>query len=183
MQGTHSSTESPSSSLFASVLANSHSLFTRKRVGFTLAGAFVIVGSAVAMNGGSANQPAKSKQQSFTVQTSTDSTATPADPPSNQAASTNTTAPGSASNSSSTNVQLNVNGQNVDVPQNGSVQKTVPTEDGNGQSSVSVNSSSNSSSSSLNVNISSNSSSTDNGSSSSSTVISDDGGTTFTSNN
>jgi hypothetical protein len=175
MQGAHPSTGSPSS-MFASVLASSHSLFTPKRVGFTLAGAFVFVGAAAAMNGGVVGQDTKGKQQNFTVQTATDSTA-------DQASSSGESVPGSTSNTSSTNVQVNVNGQNIAVPENGSVQQTVPTQDGTGQSSVSVKSSNNNSSSSLNVNISSNSSSTGNGFSSSNTMVSEDGGSTFISNN
>ena len=63
----------------------------------------------------------------------------------------------------SSNVRLTINGQDVAVPANGTVQQTVPASDG-GETSVSVNSQSqgtsgNNSSSSLNVDISSDTSS------------------------
>jgi hypothetical protein len=41
MQGSYSSSDRTESGIFGRVLASSHSLFTPKRVGFTLAGAFV----------------------------------------------------------------------------------------------------------------------------------------------
>jgi hypothetical protein len=183
MQGTHPSNGSQSSNMFASVLASSHSLFTPKRVGFTLAGAFVLAGSAAAMSGGANPQHAKPAPQTLTVQTSADNTAGSENSSSATTDAATTVDGSTAQNTDTTNVQLHVNGQNIDVPANGSVQQSVPTQDGSGTSSVSINASNNNSSSSLNVNISSNSSSSGNSFSSSSTMVSEDGGSTFISNN
>jgi hypothetical protein len=183
MQGAQPSSGHQSSSIFASALASSRSLFTPKRVGFTLAGAFVFVGAAAAIGNGETDHNPPSKSQNFTVQTSTDNTAAPeehSDSTANTAQPSNPTSPGSASNSNSTDVHVNVNGQSIDVPDNGSVSTTVPSQDGTGQSSVKVNSSQNSSSSSLNVDISSSSNSSSS-SSSSHTSITQNGGTTHTS--
>ena len=187
MQGSRQSTGSQSSSTFADALANTHTLFTPKRVGFTLAGAFVLAGAAAFANT-AGNQDVDTPSRSITVQSSASDTTQPesssTDP--ETSASTDQSTAGAASSTSSTNVQVNVNGQSIAVPENGSVQKTVPTSDGTSQSSVSVNSSSNSSGTSLNLNVSSNSTSSDNSSgsfSSSSTVVTQNGGTTFISNN
>jgi hypothetical protein len=183
MQGAQSSSGHQSSSIFASALASSRSLFTPKRVGFTLAGAFVFAGAAAAMSNGEADRSASSRHQNFTVQTSTDSAVGPEDTSNSTDDTAQPNSPvnsGSASNSNSTDVQVNVNGQIIDVPDNGSVSTTVPSQDGSGQSSVSINSSQNNDSSSLDVNVSSNSSSS-NGSSSSHMSITQNGGTTHTS--
>jgi hypothetical protein len=184
MQGAQSSSGQQSSSTFASALARSRSLFTPKRVGFTLAGAFVFAGAAAAVSHDETGHHSTSKSQNFTVQTTTDgSSSAPEQVPDAEAGAaqpSDSTSSGSASNSNSTSVQVNVNGQNIDVPDNGSVSTTVPSQDGTGQSSVNVNSSQNNSSSSLNVNISSNSNSS-NGSSSSHMSITQSGGTTHTS--
>jgi hypothetical protein len=183
MQGSYSSSDRTESGIFGRVLASSHSLFTPKRVGFTLAGAFVFAGAAAAIGIGGSQQPSHTKSQNFTVQTSSDNTTgtqnTPTEP--QTAADTNsTTTSGTVSNSSSVNVT--VNGKNIAVPENGSIHQTVPTEDGNGKSSVSVTASNDSSNSTLNVNISSSNSGTSNSSSHSSshTVITQNGSTTIT---
>jgi hypothetical protein len=93
MQGSYSSSDRTESGIFGRVLASSHSLFTPKRVGFTLAGAFVFAGAAAAIGTGGSQQPSHTKSQNFTVQTSSDNTTgtqnTPTEP--QAAADTNST--------------------------------------------------------------------------------------------
>jgi len=184
MQGSHLSSGSQESSSFARVLASSHSLFTPKRVGFTLAGAFVFAGAAAALNVGGSSQGSASGKQNFTFQSSSDNTA-PTEgsgvDPANPAAQSSASSDGSASNTNNTSVNVTVNGQSISVPDNGSVHETVPTEDGSGQSSVSVHQSTNKSNSSLNVNVNSSTSTSGTHShSSSQTVITQNGKTTVT---
>lgn len=168
-------TAGQATSFFSSVLQQTYAALTPKRAGFTLLSAFAFVGAAAGVN--MAIGPSSSPPQSpnYTIQKAT----TPnMDNTSLLPANTTANAPpaGSGNSGSTHNVQLNVNGRNIAVPQNGSVQQTVPNTSGTGQSSVSVNSSSNDSSSSLNVHVSTNSTTTGDGSSSSSTFISQDGG-------
>lgn len=180
MQESHPSSDRQESSAFARFLTSSHSIFTPKRVGFTLAGAFVFTGTAVAIGTGTSNQPVNAKSQNFTVQTSSDNAT---EPQGTTPEAENPTTTDNTSSTTSNHMNVTVNGQNVAVPENGSVHQTVPTEDSNGQSSVSVSASNNDSNSSLNVNVSSTSSTSTSNSkshSSSHTVITQNGSVSVT---
>lgn len=168
-------TAGQTTSFFSSVLQQTHAILTPKRAGFTLLSAFAFVGAAAGVSMAIGPNSSPPQSPSYTIQkASTPDSGSTSPLPADTAANT---PPASSDSSGSTHhVQLNVNGRNIAVPQNGSVQQTVPTTSGTGQSSVSVNSSSNDSSSSLNVNISTNSTTTGDSSSSSSTFISQDGG-------
>lgn len=150
------------------VFAGLGHFFTPKRVGLAAAGTLAFLGTGAAFNSPSASLPALHAK---------DSSSSVSLPGPVQSLSVT----GGAS-SSGNKVKVNVNGKDIPVPDNGSVQQTVPTSDGSGNSTVTVNSnqggSFNDSSSSLNVTINS-SSTTSGGSSSSSTMITDDGGTTI----
>lgn len=167
MQGSKSS-QHHSSSIFGSALAHSTSILTPRRLGYTVAGAFVFVGAAVTLHGSSsaANQGQSPNPQDFSVQAST---VPPPDTTSSDTtsggASSSTSFSSSTSGSGHTKVQLNVNGRDIPVPANGSTQQTVTSQDGNTQTTVTTNSSTqgdaqNVLSSNFSVNVSSSSSST-----------------------
>jgi len=166
MQGSKSS-QNHSSSIFSSALAHSASILTPRRLGYTVAGAFVFVGAAVTLHGSSAaNQGQNPNPQDFSVQAST---VPPPDTTSSDTtsggASSSTSFSSSTSGSGHTKVQLNVNGRDIPVPANGSTEQTVTSQDGNTQTTVTTNSSTqgdaqNVSSSNFSVNVSSSSSST-----------------------
>ncbi len=150
-----------------------------------LAAATVITVGAQAQNG-SSNSTQTTTVKS-TVQTDSASSNPAENLTDNTASSNEVNASVNAGVAGSANdVKVTVNGQDVAVPENGSTQRTVPTADGIGQTSVNVTnngSAGNSSSSSLNVNVNSNSSSSTSGFSSQSTIVTQNGGTTFVTSN
>lgn len=163
--------------VFSSVLHQLRELLTPKRVGYSLAGAFVLAGTA-AMAGGASHPQAPAahlNSQSNSQNTDSSTTGSPANndaaakpaPPDTTAPSTPTTTHFSANSSAdgSQAVHLDVNGQPVAVPSNGSVHHSQTNQDGshttidaNGNSTTNGGSSSQSSSS-FNVNIHTDSSS------------------------
>lgn len=146
-------------------------LFTLKRIGYTVAGTFAFAGAAVAVNSRTNTANPSVPTRAFTVQQAktgpTDNTV-----PGNQVGAASSTVQSkfsvqanvSGSGTAASNVQVNVNGQNIPVPANGSVQRTVTSSDGSQTTSVSATNSTNSqsnaqnsSSTSFNLNVSSNS--------------------------
>lgn len=140
-------------SFFSTVLQQTHSLFTAKRVGYTVAGAFAFVGTAAALSFATSselptNSPGKQHltvQNVPTPQPSQSTTNSPAED-SNSAAPS---APGSASNQSNNDIDVNVNGQDIPVPENGTTHRTVTSSDGS-HTSVDITSNSSSSGSAAN---------------------------------
>ncbi len=103
------------------------------------------------------------------ISSNSDSSTSAVSPPNsssiNSSAGTNSTPAGSTTNNTT---HVTVNGQSIDVPTNGSIQKTIPNQDGAGTSSVNISNTTSGSgdasaqnSNSTNLNISSSSSGTD----------------------
>ena len=142
----------------------------RARIGYTLAGAFAFIGTAAAVHAATApSSSAAGGTDSLNLHQTTSQVVAPASDPSNQSQSaadtTNTVhASVSAGTGHTPEVQLQVNGQNIPVPANGTTQQTVTGTDGS-QTSVNASSNvssegdaSNSSTTTFSLNVTSNSS-------------------------
>lgn len=122
---------------FSSALHHSNSLFTPKRIGYGLAGAFVLAGAALALNNSGAASQTPPKPQTYILHSSTNTSDTPdaipADTPEGQTsagATTRTTFSATTNGNGTTNTHLNVNGQDIPVPQSGSTSQTITNSNG-----------------------------------------------------
>lgn len=166
---------------------------THKRSTIAFASAFATAGliTTVTVNAQTDDSPISSNHSETSIQSNTPASSSVSTDQTPSVTSTSTShvkATNTSTVGTDKNVQLNVNGQDVAVPDNGSASTTIPTIDGTGQTSVDVNSNTaaggtNNSSSSLNVNISSGSTSSGTSHSSNSTVIMQNGGTTIVHSN
>jgi hypothetical protein len=166
MQGFESTTGPQQSNLFASALHQANSLFTSKRVGYSVAGAFVIAGAATLYASTSATNTSSTRVNGYSVHTATDSSTQPATgsvPPIAPSVSTDTTVSAASTTGSSPEVHMSVNGQTITVPSNGTTQQTVTNPDGsqtsiNATSSSTQGTASNENSTNFSLNVTSNSS-------------------------
>ncbi len=149
----------------------SHSFFTSKRVGYSLAGAFLLISAAATITATPNNEPkghnlnirsTDADHASVSSETSSQDTSPVAEGTASATAFSATTVNGN----SSTTATLNVNGQNVPIPQNGTSTQTI-TNDNGSTTTVDVNSnttgsgqSTNTSFSSFSLNVDSSSTST-----------------------
>ena len=146
----------------------------------------VTAASVIAIGVNAQSSSTETPKQSTTVQTAAD-TETPLEHTDNLNVASDstietTTSGTTAESANSSNVQLNVNGQDIPVPQNGSTQQTVPSSDGSSQTSVNVTTNGDANSaSSLNVNLNLSTNSSNSGFSSQQTVVTQNGNTTFSS--
>lgn len=154
MQESQFSVHNQSAGVLAGALHHIRSVFTPRRLGYTLAGAFVFAGAAVVMNSGTASHHAvESKNDGFDAQTSSSNQASQSNNDrtiTSSPSSTSTDFSSSTSSDGTTNTSLNVNGQDIDVPSNGSTHHTVTNSDGS-QTTVDVSGDSTSQSSSSNT--------------------------------
>jgi len=145
---------------------------SRTRIGYTLAGAFAFVGTAAAVHAATTPGSTANGADSLTLHQTTSQMApagsasadTPTSSSPNNHASSSVHASVSASGTGAPDVQLQVNGQNIPVPANGTTQQTVTSTDGS-QTSVKASSNvssagdaSNSSTTMFSLNVTSNSS-------------------------
>lgn len=170
----------------SSLSAVSSFVHTHKR-GSLFVFSAVTAASVIAVGVNAQSGPSEAPKQNSSVQAATETTQpeTSLDDTSTASSGSSTSVNASVStgvSGSTNNVQLNVNGQDIEVPQSGTTQQTVPNPDGTGQTSVNVTTNgdaSNNSSSSLNVNVNSSStSSSSTGFTSQSTIVTQNGGTT-----
>lgn len=133
MQGFSTSGQQPSN-VFSTALQHASSLFTFRRVSYTLAGAFVFAGAAVAVQATNPSEQPKQSVKASQVLNSSSNTAPSATTPSNSdsaaSASTSTNVSATTSANGTPQVSVSVNGEDLAVPQNGSTQHTTTNPDG-----------------------------------------------------
>ncbi len=133
MQGSSTSGQQ-SSNNFSSALQHANSLFTFKRVSYTVAGAFVFAGAAVAAQASTPSaqpkQPVKATQVLTTQSDTAGSAPKVNDSQASNSATSSTNVSASTSSDGTPKVSVTVNGQDMAVPQNGSTQQTVTNTDG-----------------------------------------------------
>jgi hypothetical protein len=162
MQGSPSSAND-SSKLFG----RSSAIFTPRSITYTVAGALVIAGGAMALTSSPDSSSAQGNVKGYSVQTDKTADTTSVAAPTPSGSTTSTSFPATTDGANTPDVHLTVNGQDIPVPANGSTQQTVT--DSGGQTSVTTNSNvtsqgsaNNSSSTSFSLNVT-NSSSSDQG--------------------
>jgi len=177
MQEARIPNSSRQANLRTTALHHTLSIFTPKRVGYTVAGAFVFIGSAMVLHGTNNNlgdnahaasqdnytAPPSSAAPAGSSASSESSDTTPSNDPGN---TTHTYVSTNTSSGAGTKSHLSVNGKDVPLPDNGTTHQTITDSQGTSQTDIDTYSSTttddptNSSSSNLSISIQSNSTTT-----------------------